>query len=172
MGQEITKVVPFNSEFEVGFRALVILEASFPRPSDLQQLVFFDYLLLHSGDVQDGPPSLHPPTPYRSQEYTVRRQVLESGLLLMASRGLIGVQLVKTGIEYVATELTTPFLDRLTGSYVISLKERATWVSEHFGNRSVAQLSAFFSENVGQWGSEFLFMRDFTEELETLEYAR
>src|SRR5687767_3237817 len=106
----------FNSPFETGFRAVVVLAELYPQAADLQRLVFFDYLLIHSGDVQ-GPPSLHPATPYRSQEYTIRSEILRKGLLLMAGRGLVRIAVNLTGIEYGATEDTVPFLDRLVEPY-------------------------------------------------------
>ncbi len=43
---------PFNSPIETGIRTLAILTAVFPRSLDLQYLVYFDYLVLHSGDVE------------------------------------------------------------------------------------------------------------------------
>ena len=58
-------VTLFNSALETGVRALVILVANFPAALDLQRLVDFDYLVVHSGDV-DGPESLHPPLPMLS----------------------------------------------------------------------------------------------------------
>ena len=87
----------------------------------------------------------------------------------MASRNLVDVQISSAGIEYAATELTVPFLDRLTSTYKTALVERARWVIEHFGSHSIPELTALFSSNLGRWGSEFLFMRDFSEELAVLD---
>lgn len=173
MGKELNPTVavpcgPFNSAFEVGFRAIVMLAELFPVAVDLQRLVFYDYLLLHSGDVPGGPSSLHPATPYRAQEYAVRREILQQGLLLMASRNLVEIAVPKSGIEYVGTESLIPFLDRMTSEYTKELVSRASWVSLRFSTTPDDQLTAFFKENIGRWGSEFLFMRDFSEELSTL----
>jgi hypothetical protein len=159
---------PFNSAFEVGFRSIVMLAELFPVAVDLQRLVFYDYLLLHSGDVPDGPSSLHPATPYRAQEYAIRREMLQQGLLLMASRDLVEIVVPKNGIEYVGTEILIPFLDRMTSEYTKELTLRARWVALRFGKTPDDQLATFFNENIGRWGSEFLFMRDFSEELSTL----
>jgi len=67
LGQPAT----FNSPLEAGMRAVALLGASFPQTYDLQRLVTFDFLLVHTGDV-GGPDSLHPPTPYRPAELLVR----------------------------------------------------------------------------------------------------
>lgn len=50
----MTKIpTPFNSPLETGVRSLTILEAAFPLSFDLQRLVEFDYVVVHSGDVED-----------------------------------------------------------------------------------------------------------------------
>jgi hypothetical protein len=85
----MSAVGPFNSPLECGLRALALLAAAQPAACDLQRLVFYDYLLVHSGDVPAGPDSIHPPTPLRSGEALVRRHWIERGLLLMISRELI-----------------------------------------------------------------------------------
>jgi hypothetical protein len=157
MGQELTAAswaaTPFNTPYEVGFRSLVVLAEIFADAADLQRLIFYDYLMVHSGDISEGPQSLHPATPFRAQEYAVRRDILSNGLLLMASRNLAQIRVTSAGIEYSATELTVPFLDRLTTRYVKVLAERAEWVHEVFGRMS---------------HSAFIFMRDFSDELSTL----
>ena len=58
----------FNSPVELGLRALMLLAESHPKPLDIQRLVILDYLLVHSGDLEGGPESLHPPSPLRAGE--------------------------------------------------------------------------------------------------------
>ena len=48
----------FNSALEYGFRVLFLLDAANPKPADLHRLISYDYLLVHSADVEGGPPSL------------------------------------------------------------------------------------------------------------------
>ena len=82
-------VQTFNSPIETGVRALILLAESYPDQLDLQRILEFDYIMVHTGDV-DGPPSIHPALPLRSGELMVRRQFIERGLMLMISRGLVG----------------------------------------------------------------------------------
>ena len=72
----MTDIHPFNSAIECGLRSLIILEHAFPLEYDLQRLVFYDYLLVHSQDA-GGPNSIHPATPHRSGEVLVKRKMLE-----------------------------------------------------------------------------------------------
>src|SRR5258708_7209997 len=101
---------PLNSPLECGLRTLTLLAASRPSACDLQRLIFYDYLLIHSGDVSGDPESIHPATPLRSGEALVRRHWIERGLLLMLSRELIVRTFSDSGILYAATPWTESFL--------------------------------------------------------------
>ncbi len=154
MINKINTAHPFNSAIECGLRSLVILENAFPRDYDLQRLIFYDYLLVHSGDA-GGPESIHPATPHRSGEVLVKRQILEKGLLLMISRGLVTREYDKSGIIYSASDNATPFLDSMESRYISLLKERATWVIEVFDEYNDKKLEKFFRDNLDRWGGEF-----------------
>jgi hypothetical protein len=145
---------PFNSALETGVRALNIINEAAPQPFDLQRLVFFDYLVVHSGDV-GGPASLHPSTPLRNGELLVRRGIIERGLLLMVSRGLAERALGPDGISYVAAEEAAPFLDCLTSSYARDLRARAEWAIAAFGDLDQGELKSYFDANFERWSREF-----------------
>lgn len=142
-------ISPFNSPLETGIRTLAILTAVFPRPLDLQHLVYFDYLVLHSGDVE-GPDSLHTPLPLRSAELTVRRGLIERGIFLMMSRQLVERLVSLDGFQYVASESASAFLSMMSSQYILKLKERAEWVATAFGESTLEELQAlerrFFRE--------------------------
>ena len=145
---------PFNSCLENGLRALTILTAVYPGTADLQRLLMFDYLLVHSSDAA-GPPSLHPSTPLRNGELLVRRGLVEQGLLLLASRKFVERRVALTGIEYVATEDASPFLDRLASPYIRALRLRASWIEETFTKMDDLELRIFFDSRFEQWTTEF-----------------
>lgn len=148
------KVIVFNSALETGVRSLVILAATFPVALDLQRLVDFDYLAVHSGDV-DGPDSLHPPLPMREGELLVRRKIIESGLSLMMSRGLIIKIASKEGFSYQASDDAKPFVDSLATPYMRSLIERAEWVAATFGNMANSELHNLISGFFDKWTTQF-----------------
>jgi hypothetical protein len=147
---------PFNSPLEIGIRTLAILTAVFPRSLDLQHLVYFDYLVLHSGDVE-GPDSLHAPLPLRSGELTVRRGLIERGIFLMMSRQLVERLVSSDGFQYIASESAGAFLSMMSSQYILKLKERAEWVAETFGESTLEELQAlerrFFREGSIQFHS-------------------
>src|SRR5215216_4958722 len=119
---------PFNSPLECGLRVLFVLNAAAGRPSDLQRLISYDYLLVHSGDVLDGPNSMHPSVPFRSTELLVKRDLLSIGLNQMFSRELISKSFDTSGILYRATDLTTAFIALLKSDYADALRVRSKWL--------------------------------------------
>jgi hypothetical protein len=147
---------PFNSPLECGLRTLVLLRAAQPAACDLQRLIFYDYLLVHSADVPEGPESIHPPTPLRSGEALVRRHWIERGLLLMISRELVVRIFSDEGIMYQASPLTGSFLGYMQEPYTKKLQERAQWVIARFDGYSDSQLVDFFKANLDRWGGEFI----------------
>lgn len=150
-----TILTPFNSAIEIGLRATSLLSEAFPARYSLQRLVVSDYLLVHSDDVPDGPPGLHPKTPHRSGELLVRRAVLEQGLMLYQSRGLLERHYTETGVMFAATERTAGFLDALSSDYAAQLRERAVWLVSLFGDMPDGELLGIANSQVGEWGAEF-----------------
>lgn len=141
---------------ESGLRSLTILVAAYPNYYDLERLVIYDYLLVHSGDIDNGPKSIHPNTPHRSGEILIKRPIIESGLKNMISKGLIESRYSKSGIMYAATEVSSPFLDTLQAEYTIKLIKTADWVFEIFGGYSIEDLKELVNDNLDVWGGEFV----------------
>ncbi len=135
-------------------RALVLLAAAYPAQFDLQRLLEYDYIMVHTGDV-DGPPSIHPALPLRSGELLVRRQLIERGLMLMISRGLVGRHATQNGFTYQAEDDAGPFLDALTTEYLNDLKDRAKWVVDRFRDMSDQEIRLMLTRVYDQWSREF-----------------
>ena len=148
-------VSPFNGPVEIGLRALCVLTAAVPAAYALQRLVVFDYFLVHSDDIEGGPEGLHPRTPHRGGEILVRRGVIQEGLTLYESRGLLERVYEDGGIFFTATDKSADFLDTLSTEYLTGLRERADWVVDSFGALEDADLDAMVRDRIGTWGAEF-----------------
>ncbi len=146
----------FNTGLESAVRTLALLVAAHPAAFDIQRLAFFDYLLVHSGDVPGGPPSLHPATPHRSGEFLVRRSLVEHGVGVLMSRGLTERVLGQNGIGYRASEAAASILYGLTSPYAERLRDTAKWVVERFVGSTEQDLGDFFAANLDRWGGEFV----------------
>jgi hypothetical protein len=148
------KVATFNGPLEAGLRAVAILGAAHPRSFDLQRLVAFDYLLVHTGDI-GGPDSLHPPAPLQSAELLVRRKLVHQGLLLMMTRELVDRKFGAEGIRYQAGENAAPFLSSLGSEYLMELKQRALWLVDALGDHDETQFRAVMRRFSDHWVEEF-----------------
>lgn len=145
---------PFNSPLETGVRSLAVLHAAFPAAFDLQRLVEMDYLVVHSGDA-GGPRSLHAPLPLRAGELLVRRGLIEKGLILMMSRGLVRRLPAPEGFTYLADEAAAPFISSLRDEYSLDLIRRAAWAVQRFNNTPTDEVRRFTHKFFARWSSQF-----------------
>ena len=150
----IGKRSPFNSPLETGLRALAMLVSAYPSSFDLQRLVDFDYIIVHSGDL-GGPASMHAPLPLRASELVVRREIVDAGLALMMSRGLVARLATRDGIQYIATDSANSFLNSLRASYTLQLKDRADWIASNFAHLGHEQMRVAMRRVFKEWSIQF-----------------
>lgn len=148
------KPATFNSPLEAGIRAVSILGAAYPQSYDLQRLVAFDYLLVHTSDV-GGPESLHPATVMRSAELLVRRELVEKALLLMMTRDLVSREVTDEGIKYCAGDNAATFLSSVSSTYLHALKDRANWLIETLGGYTDLDFRGVMRRFFDEWVEEF-----------------
>lgn len=148
----------FNTPLETGLRSAALLLAAYPQGCDIQRLVQYDYLIVHSEDVEGGPPSIHPATPHRAGELLVRRKLVEQGLEFMARRLVVEKQFDEAGgIIYRAGEYAILFMGALTSNYATKLQRRAEWVVGRFQGMSDEELADYMRSRWSQWGAEFVW---------------
>ncbi len=146
----------FNTPIECGLRTSILLLATYPRTCDLQRLVQYDYLVVHSGDVEEGPASIHPATPHRAGELLVRRSLVEKGLEFMIQKQIVERVFDAGGIAYRAGEYAAVFIGAFESRYVQDLRDRAGWVVQRFQHMDYDELSHYMREHWSSWGSEFV----------------
>lgn len=146
-------VAVFNSPFELGLRMVYLLTALAPAGADLQKLVLLDYAIVYSGDL-GGPSSLHTPVPYRGAELLSRRELIEQGLYLMSTRGLVNAEMNAQGITYFAGPAARGMTTALTAAYLRELEHRCVWAASRFGSADSLELTATFSASGHLWGAE------------------
>lgn len=147
----------FNTPLECGLRSAALLLAASPCGFDIQRLVQYDYLIVHSGDVEGGPPSIHPATPHRAGELLVRRKLVEQSLDFMGRRLVVEKEFTADGIVYRAGEYAVLFLDALTSEYAGQLRQRANWVVNQFKDMSDQELADYMRQRWSKWGAEFVW---------------
>ena len=144
----------FNSSLETGVRAVVVLDAIYPRYADLSELTWLDHLVVHTADV-GGPPSLHPDIPQRTGELLVRRRLVEDGLLLMRRLHMVESRTTGDGIVFVAREEASAFVESLRTEYGRTLRHRAQWLAGYIRETSRSDLANLIRDRLGRWAVEF-----------------
>ena len=144
----------FNSQLETGTRAVVVLDAAFPRALDIVRLTWFDHLIVHTADI-GGPDSLHPSLPERVGELLVRRRLVEDSLKLMRRLHLVDTVAEADGIAYRASEDTSAFVALMRTRYAVGLKKRAIWLVDELGDIDQAQMAARVSGQIDRWALDF-----------------
>ena len=152
----MNKIKLFNNEIEMGLRILIILESIYPKSFDVEMINYFYYFSLHTKDI-GGEDSIHPELPNRFGELSVKRDLIHSSLKLLISKGLVEINYTDNGIEYLASELTSPFLDNLSEEYTKRLSNNVKWVCERFKDSTYENIKQFVSENKSKWGSEISY---------------
>ena len=152
----MSKIKLFNNEIEMGLRILIILEKIYPKSFDVEMINYFDYFALHTKDI-GGEDSIHPELPNRFGELSVKRDLIHSSLKFLISKGLVEINYTDNGIEYLASELTSPFLDNLSEEYTKRLSNNVKWVCERFKDSTYENIKQFVSENKSKWGSEISY---------------
>jgi hypothetical protein len=144
----------FNSALETGVRAVVVLDAAYPRAFDLAQLTWLDHLVVHTADI-GGPDSLHPDIPQRTGELLVRRRLVEDGLNLMRRLHLVDGVNADAGIVYIATDEASAFVESLRTTYSRELRQRAHWLAHYVNDISSDDLAKLIADRIGRWVVEF-----------------
>lgn len=151
----MNSIQPFNNKIETSLRILCILNEAFPQSFDVQSLVYFDYLSVHSADIDEKIESLHPPVPNRSGEIFVRRAIIEEGLTLLFSRNLVEILYKESGLEYKASEGATPFLEGLSSEYLIKLSSKVQWAIHNFSHLDNQSLKKMMQSNIEKLKNEY-----------------
>lgn len=145
----------FNSALETGVRSICILVADLSNKFDIQQLLALDHIVVHTGDIENAPPSLHPNILQRSGELLVRRPLIENGLVLMESKRLVQKVITPDGFYYCATELASVFIESLTNEYIKELSQRAQWAVTMYNDYGDKLFSEIFNSAFDRWRNEF-----------------
>lgn len=146
----------FNGPVELGLRTLMLLVEAYPRSLDIQSLVVLDYMLVHSGDFDGGPESIHPASPLRAGEVAIRGDLIQKGIHLFSSKGLLSQVVNEEGISYKAEDLAAVFLDAVKSTQANLLRDRAAWALDRMGNLDANEATSLLEASIGAWRTDFL----------------
>jgi hypothetical protein len=145
----------FNSPIEIGLRVLFILYKFSPQTLNIDKLIYFDYFLIHSSDIDKSQQSLHPKYPFRSTEVIIKRELLNLSLKLLIAKQLIEVVFEENGITYKTTKIGQKFIEFMESDYAKEIAEKSEWLHSTFKDYPDIKLLEIVNSNIEKWGSEF-----------------
>lgn len=143
----------FNSVLEVGVRTLLVLEA-LQEAVDVERLVVYDYLVVHSADFPSGPPSLHAATPYRSGQLAARRDLIQEAISFLVSKGLAISQPTVDGFRFTVSDAGIVFCSYLSSTYASAIRGRSTWLASAVHKLSDSELRQLVRSRALGWGAD------------------
>lgn len=144
----------YNSLLETGIRAVIVLEHLRPVGVDLQEMVLFDHVVVHTGD-HGGPPSLHAAVPERKGELLVRRRLVEQSLRLMRQCHLVAEAHDANGISYRASDEAAAYVELLETPYSERLKRCSAWIREEVELHTKDGFRERLRARIGDWAEAF-----------------
>ena len=85
----------------------------------------------------------------------MRRRLVDQGLLLMMSRGLVSRLPSQNGFSYLATESAAPFISSLTSDYFRQLVVCAKWAVKRFENVATEEVRRITHSLFEEWSTQF-----------------
>jgi hypothetical protein len=116
----------FNSPVELGARIVLLLDRTKGK-FGLDELIFFDYAMIHSTDF-DGAINVHPSLPNQLGELVRRRDDFPAALKMFMTKGLITSTVDEHGICYSITEGGSSLCGQLTTDYHQKVRRQASWL--------------------------------------------
>ena len=136
----------YNSPVEIGAR-IVLLLAGLSRELDLDELIFFDYASIYSGDFEGGA-SLHPVLLNRLAELVRRREIFPGAIKLFIAKGLMTSRVDEHGVRYSITDAGRAFATKLTTEYHTDFKLRVLWVERNIDYLAAQRRSIYKIDRV------------------------
>lgn len=134
----------FNNPVEISLRILLLLNININNKFNIEKLTYFDYLMIHSGDLDNAPNSILPNSPYRFFEFNVNKEKISQSVEFLWRKGLVNISYNANGIFYQANRLTNLFVKTLHNELCEQLKYTASWVVDNFYEYSESDLNKLF----------------------------
>ena len=155
ISDEQRNVKLFNTPVEIGLRCLFLLNVFQQAALSTDKLIYFDYFLIHAGDISKAQKSIHPKYPFRSAEIVVKRELLMNALRLLTSKELAKVVFTQSGIQFEITDIGRKAIEYFESDYSSQIKFVSGWIFETYKDYTENQLSDVVNINIQKWGSEF-----------------
>lgn len=150
------KLKLLNGTLDVALRLLAIMSTCKTSMTE-DRLAIYSYFVIHLSDLQNNEESAHPDIPFRNNAYMKSREVIQSALNILISRGLVDCTISSTEIEYYATDMGHALYENVGGEYKKLLINNITKVHHSLKRIDDVQLLNIVAKHLHAWGSEFKY---------------
>lgn len=113
--QQMNKL--FNTSFESGLRALLVLYTVKPINMTIDRIAAYDFITLYSSSFGITENNLHGNSIFNFSELASKRAGCNEGIKEFVLSGLISINHTENGITYGLTNLSLQFVKSLTSDY-------------------------------------------------------
>ena len=107
----------FNTPFETGLRAMLILYSTNTRGMSIDRIVAYDFMTIYGDEFGVSETSLHGSNQFNFSEYPSKRDIFSEGVKRLVLDGLIGVSRSKRGFLYFLTQAGKKYVASLDSDY-------------------------------------------------------
>lgn len=107
----------FNTPFETGLRAMLILFATHSRGMTIDRITAYDFMTIYGSDFGVSKDNLHGINHFSFSELTTRRAICLDGIKSFILDGLIAVTRGKHGFTYALTSSGKKYIENLDSDY-------------------------------------------------------
>ena len=107
----------FNTPFEIGLRAMLILSVIRSDGITIDRLSAYDFMTIYGKDFEVSDRNLHGDNSYSFSELSTKRSVCSEGIKMFVLDGLIGVNRTKDGFMYKLTAAGRKYIETLESDY-------------------------------------------------------
>lgn len=107
----------FNTPFEAGLRATLILYSANLQGMTLDRIAAYDFITLYGSDFGVSATNLHGLSPFNFSELSAKRLVCSEGIKSFVLDGLISVTQTRNGFLYSITPIGSKYVKNLESDY-------------------------------------------------------
>ncbi len=130
----------FNTPFEAGLRAMLILYSVGSRGMTLDRIVAYDFITLYGKDFGVSAANLHGQNPFNFSELSAKRATCSDGIKAFVLDGLISVTQTQYGFIYSITKIGNKYVKALESDYKRQYLEILKTVHKKYDSVSDATL--------------------------------
>ena len=136
----------FNTPFEIGLRAMLILATTRSRGMTIDRITAYDFMTIYGSDFGVSEKNLHGINHFSFSELTSRRAVCSEGVKSFVLDGLIAVKWGKGGFTYSLSSYGKQYIKKLDSDYKEQYTQDVNEVHTKYGRQTDTALMKLIND--------------------------